>query len=137
MSLYEVVFITRQDLSAEDVDNLSDKLSKVVTDLEGEIISKEYWGLRNLAYKIKKNSRGHYILLNISAKFEAIAELKRIISINESIIRSMIFNVSEHKTPSLLMTSKDAKSYKAGKTVEQKPSEIDSIIDKVVINNLI
>ena len=54
MALYETVFITRQDLTAEDVDGLSDKLSKIITDGKGKILSKEYWGLRNLTYKIKK-----------------------------------------------------------------------------------
>ena len=54
MALYEVVFIARQDLSVEDVDNLSDKFSKIVTDHKGKVVSKEYWGLRTLAYKINK-----------------------------------------------------------------------------------
>ncbi len=137
MALYEVVFIARQDLSAEDVDNLSDKFAKIVTDLKGKIVSKEYWGLRDLAYKINKNPRGHYVLLNVKAEFEAIAEVKRVIGFNEDIIRSNIFKVDAHVSPSLLMVSDDAKSYKAGKVVTHAPSEIDAVIDQVVINNLI
>ncbi|NBV05967.1 MAG: 30S ribosomal protein S6, partial [Proteobacteria bacterium] len=62
MALYETVFIARQDLTAEDVDALSSKLAKIITDANGKLVSKEYWGLRNLAYKVKKNSRGHYVL---------------------------------------------------------------------------
>jgi len=137
MALYEVVFIARQDFSAEDVDNLGDKLSKIITDLKGKVVSKEYWGLRELAYKINKNPRGHYVLLNVDAPFEAIAEVKRVIGFNEDIIRSNIFKVDAHISPSLLMVSTDAKSFKAGKVYTQTPSEFDATIDQIVINNLI
>ncbi len=137
MALYEVVFIARQDLSVEDVDNLSDKFSKIVTDHKGKVVSREYWGLRNLAYKINKNPRGHYILLNVDANFDAIAEVKRVIGFNEDVIRSNIFKVDSHQSPSLLMVSEDAKSYKAGKVFTQVPSEIDATIDQIVINNLL
>jgi small subunit ribosomal protein S6 len=137
MALYEVVFIARQDLSVEDVDNLSDKFSKIVTDHKGKVVSKEYWGLRTLAYKINKNPRGHYILLNVDANFEAIAEVKRVIGFNEDVIRSNIFKVDAHQSPSLLMVSDDAKSYKAGKVFTQAPSDIDATLDQIVINNLI
>ncbi|MFT6105879.1 MAG: small subunit ribosomal protein S6 [Rickettsiales bacterium] len=137
MALYEVVSIARQDFSAEDVDNLSDKFSKIITDNKGKVISKEYWGLRDLAYKINKNNRGHYVLLNIESEFEAIEELKRVIGFDENIIRSNIFKVKQHSTGSLLKVSKDAKEYKAGNIIAQEPSEIDDKIDKIVINNLI
>ncbi|MFT5702899.1 MAG: small subunit ribosomal protein S6 [Rickettsiales bacterium] len=137
MSLYEVVFIARQDLSSEDVDILSDKFSTIITDLKGKIVSKEYWGLRDLAYKIKKNSRGHYILLNIDSEFEAIAELKRIIGFSEDVVRSIILQVKIHQENTLLKVSTDAKSHKAGQIFTQTPSEFDSKIDQIVINNLI
>ena len=137
MALYEVVFIARQDLSVEDVDNLSDKFSKIVTDHKGKVVSKEYWGLRTLAYKINKNPRGHYILLNVDANFDAIAEVKRVIGFNEDVIRSNIFKVDAHQSPSLLMVSDDAKNYKAGKVFTQAPSDIDATLDQIVINNLI
>ena len=137
MALYEVVFIARQDLSAEDVDNLSDKFAKIVIDHKGKIVSKEYWGLRILAYKINKNPRGHYILLNIDADFDGISEIKRVIGFNEDIIRSNVFKVDLHQSPSLLKVSDDAKSYKAGKIFIQTPSGIDDTIDQVVINNIL
>jgi small subunit ribosomal protein S6 len=137
MALYEVVFIARQDFSAEDADNLSDKFTKIITDNKGKVVSKEYWGLRDLAYKINKNNRGHYVLLNIEAEFEAIAELKRVIGFDENIIRSNIFKVDQHSKGSLLKVSEDAKNYKAGNVIAPEPSEIDDKIDKIVINNLI
>ena len=137
MALYEVVFITRQDLSAEDVDNLSDKLSKIITEHKGKVVSKEYWGLKNLAYKINKNTRGHYILLNINSEYAAIKELQRIIGFNEDIIRSNILNVKIHQEPSKLKVSDDAKSFKVNKNPkEEEPSSIDLEIDKITINNI-
>lgn len=132
MPLYETVFIARQDLTAEDVDNLAAKLSKIITNDNGKIVSKEYWGLKNLAYKVKKNSRGHYVLLNIDAQYSAVAELKRIMGFNEDIIRSMIFAVDSHQEESALFVSTTAKDYKAGKiSVKKEPSKADLVLDQV------
>jgi small subunit ribosomal protein S6 len=135
MALYEVVFIARQDLSVEDVDNLSDKFSKIIAEYKGKVVSTEYWGLRNLAYKINKNARGHYIMLNLDASHDAIKELQRVIGFNENVIRSNIFAVKEHQNPSKLKVSKDARDFKAGKISEPAPSLFD--FDKIIINNLI
>ncbi len=135
MALYEVVFIARQDLSVEDVDNLSDKFSQIIVEHKGKIISTEYWGLRNLAYKINKNTRGHYIMLNVDANHDAIKELQRVVGFDESVIRSNIFSVKEHQDPSKLKVSKDARDFKAGKISEAAPSLFD--FDKIIINNLI
>ncbi len=132
MPLYETVFIARQDLTADDVDALTDKLSKIITDEKGKIVSKEYWGLRTLSYKVKKNSRGHYVLLNIDAKYPAVAELKRVMSFNEDIIRSSVFKVEAHEKESPLFMSKTAKDYKAGKvSAKKEPSKIDLVLDQV------
>ncbi len=132
MPLYETVFIARQDLTADDVDALTDKLSKIITDGNGKIVSKEYWGLRNLAYKVKKNYRGHYVLLNIDAEYPAVAELKRVMGYNENIIRSMMFRVEAHQEESPLFISTHAKDYKAGKSPAKKePSKIDLVLDQV------
>lgn len=131
MPLYETVFITRQDLTVEDVDNLTNKLCKIITDGNGKIVSKEYWGLRNLAYIIKKNSRGHYVLINIDAEYPAVQELKRVIKYNENIIRSVLFNVESHSAESLLFVSSDAKDYKNAKQTKKEPSKIDLILDQV------
>jgi small subunit ribosomal protein S6 len=116
MAFYEVVFITRQDLIADDVDNLSDKFSKIVTDNGGKVASKEYWGLRNLSYKIKKNNRGHYVLFNITSEYPAVAELKRVMGFNEDVIRSAVFKVEKHLDQSHLFISVNAKDKPAVKT---------------------
>jgi small subunit ribosomal protein S6 len=134
MPLYETVFITRQDLIAEDVDNLTDKLSKIITDAKGKIVATEYWGLRNLAYKIKKNDRGHYVLLAIDADFAAVAEMNRVMSFNEDIIRKSTFKVDEFSDkPSALALAANAKDYKAGKVQNNNidTSKFDQVIDQI------
>ena len=130
MSLYETVFIARQDLTAEDVDALSNKFAKIITDANGKV-EKEYWGLRNLSFKVKKNSRGHYILLKINSEYPAVAELKRVMGFNEDVIRSATFLVEEHKDESYMFQSANAKDYKAGKIATKKePSKLDLVIDQ-------
>ena len=132
MPLYETVFIARQDLSADDVDTLTSKLSKIITDGNGKIVSKEYWGLRNLAFRVKKNSRGHYVLLNVKADYAIVAELNRVIGYNEDIIRSMTFVVESHQDESPLFGSVNAKDYKVGKAQTKKePSKTDLVLDQV------
>lgn len=132
MALYETIIIARGDLATDDVDALADKLAKVLTDNKGKLVSKEYWGLRKLAYPVKKNSRGHYILLNIDSEYEAVAELKRVISFNEDVIRSLTFKVESHSDESLLFASKTAKDFKAGKVSKKKePSKTDLVLEKV------
>ena len=130
MSLYETVFIARQDLTAEDVDALSNKFAKIITDANGKV-EKEYWGLRNLSFKVKKNSRGHYILLKINSEYPAVAELKRVMGFNEDVIRNATFLVEAHKDESYMFQSISAKDYKAGKIATKKePSKLDLVIDQ-------
>ncbi len=132
MALYETVFIARQDLTVDDVDALSNKLSKIITDGNGKIVSKEYWGLRTLAYKVKKNSRGHYVMFNIDAEYAAVAELNRVIGYNENIIRSLTFAVDAHLAESMLFVSSNAKDYKANKApVKKEPTKLDLVLDQV------
>lgn len=141
MALYETIYIARQDLTADDVDNLSDKLAKIITDGKGKIVSKEYWGLRNMAYKINKNSRGHYVLFNIDAKKEAVAELNRVMSFNEDIIRSTTFvNEFGKFEQSELFVCANAKDYKtaakaASTSKKEVPSKYDAVLDQVQFDN--
>ncbi|MDR3290016.1 MAG: 30S ribosomal protein S6 [Rickettsiales bacterium] len=110
MPFYELVYITRQDLPANDVDNLTVKFSKILEQGKGKVVSKEYWGLRELAYKINKNSKGHYVLLNIDAPYPAVAELERVMGFEENVIRKGIFKIKEiSKEPSKLFVSVNAK----------------------------
>src|SRR5947199_9003370 len=87
MPLYENVFIARQDISGAQVDALADGFTQLIAEQGGEVKKREYWGLRNLAYRMKKNRKGHYVLFNIQAPPAAIADLERTMRINEDVLR--------------------------------------------------
>lgn len=95
MNKYESVLIARQDLGASQVSSLIDSLKDVVSKQGGEVVRVDNWGLKNLAYRIKKNRKGHYVLLNISAPAQAVAEYERVMRVNEDIIRYMTIKVDE------------------------------------------
>ena len=127
-SLYETVFIARQDLSTDDIESLVGKLSKIITDEKGKV-SYEYWGLRNLAFPIKKNNKGHYILLKITSTKQSVIELKRIMGYNENIIRSITFAVNSHsKESSLCVNIKDPNAKKEKK---EENSNLDLILSQI------
>ena len=93
MSLYENIFIARQDISGAQVDTLADTFTELVAANGGEVKKREYWGLRNLTYRMRKNRKGHYVLFNIDAPPAAVAELERTMRINEDVIRYLTIRV--------------------------------------------
>ncbi len=95
MNKYESVLIARQDLGTSQVNSLVDNLKEIVNAQGGEVVRVDNWGLKNLAYRIKKNRKGYYVLLNISAPAQAIAEYERVMRVNEDIIRYMTVKVEE------------------------------------------
>ena len=95
MAFYESVLIARQDLGASQVSSLVSDLSETIKANGGEVVRVDNWGLKNLAYRIKKNRKGHYVVLNISAPAAAIAEYERIMRFNEDVIRYMTVKVDE------------------------------------------
>jgi small subunit ribosomal protein S6 len=95
MPYYENVFIARQDISATQVDSLADAFTATIEGLGGKVAKREYWGLRNLAYKVKKNRKGHYVLLNLDAPADAVLEMERQMRINEDILRYLTVRVEE------------------------------------------
>jgi small subunit ribosomal protein S6 len=106
--LYEHVFLARQDLSQAQVDALAATATEIVESNQGKVTKTETWGLKNLAYKIKRNRKAHFVLLNIEAPAGVIAELERQTSINEDVIRYMSVRVDEHETgPSVQMRKSD------------------------------
>ena len=108
MPLYEHVFIARQDISPAQVEGLTETLAKIVTDNGGTIEKSEYWGLRNLQYKIRKNRKGHYSLFNIEAPADTITELERQERLNDDVLRSMTLRVEEHNPePSPVLSRRD------------------------------
>jgi small subunit ribosomal protein S6 len=105
---YETVFIARQDITANQVEGLVDIFEKVIVDAGGIVPKKESWGLKTLAYKIKKNRKGHYSLMNISAPAEAVHEMERQMRINEDVLRYITIRVDElEENPSVMMRSRD------------------------------
>jgi small subunit ribosomal protein S6 len=93
MALYEHMLIARQDISAQQVDALATHLKTIIENEGGKVEKQEYWGLRSLAYRIKKNRKGHYVLLNVNAPANAITELERQLKINEDVLRYMSVRV--------------------------------------------
>lgn len=107
MAFYENVFIARQEISAAQVDALADQFNTILSENGGAVKKKEYWGLRSLAFRIKKNCKGHYVLLNIDAPPAAVHELERQMRINEDILRFLTIRVDElEEGPSAMMQSR-------------------------------
>ena len=108
MPLYEHTFIARQDISPAQVEGLTETLSNIVKDNGGKIEKSEYWGLRNLQYKINKNRKGHYSLFNIDAPAAVVQELERQEKLNEDILRFMTIRVEElDPEPSPVLSRRD------------------------------
>lgn len=108
MPLYEHVFIARQDISPAQVEGLTETLTKIIAENGGKVEKSEYWGLRNLQYKIKKNRKGHYSLFNISGPAAAVHELERQERINDDVLRALTIRVEEHEEqPSPVLSRRD------------------------------
>ena len=108
MANYESVLIARQDLGASQVSNIVSDLSDIIKKEGGEVVRVDNWGLKNLAYRIKKNRKGHYVVMNIAAPANAIAEFERIMRLNEDIIRYMTVKVDEFSEDSSASNDKDS-----------------------------
>ncbi len=108
MPLYEHVFLARQDLSQAQVDALAATATEIVEANKGKVTKTEAWGLKNLAYKIQRNRKAHFVLLNIDAPAGVIAELERQTKINEDVISWLTIRVDEHEAdPSVMMRKGD------------------------------
>ena len=110
MPYYESVFIARPDISAAQVEALTESLTTITSENGGSVTKYEYWGLKTLTYRIKKNRKGHYSLLNLDAPPAAIKELERNMLLNEDILRFMTIRVDELEVePSIMMRNKGAR----------------------------
>jgi small subunit ribosomal protein S6 len=108
MALYEHIFLARQDVSPTQVEEMTAALTGVITEGGGKVTKSEYWGLKSLSYRIKKNRKAHYTLLNIDAPHQAVAEMERQMGINEDILRFMTIRVDElEEGPSAMMQKRD------------------------------
>jgi small subunit ribosomal protein S6 len=108
MALYEHVYLARQDVSAQQVEALSEQFKGIIESLGGKIEKIEYWGVKSVAYRIKKNRKAHFTLLNIDAPADAVAEMERQMGINEDVIRFLTVRVEElEQGPSAMMRKRD------------------------------
>jgi small subunit ribosomal protein S6 len=104
MPFYEHVFLARQDLSQAQVDALAQTATDIIEKNDGKVTKTETWGLRTLAYKIEKNRKAHYVMLNIDGPTSVVAELERQTAINEDVVRYMTIRVEEpEEGPSVMM----------------------------------
>ena len=108
MALYESVFIARQDISSAQAEALTEQFSQIIGENGGTVSKKEYWGLKSLSFRIKKNRKGHYVLLNIEAPSAAVVEMERNMRINEDVIRYLTVKVEGlEEGPSAMMQGRD------------------------------
>lgn len=104
MSLYETIILYRQDITTDQAEYLTAKSAAIIRDNGGQTVKAEYWGLRNLAYKINKNKKAHYVMLQSDTPHAAVEEMERLMRINEDVLRFVTFAVDELNTEdSLLM----------------------------------
>jgi small subunit ribosomal protein S6 len=110
MALYECVFIARQDISGTQAEALIETFATLIADQGGEVTKREYWGLKNLSFRMKKNRKGHYALMNINAPAPAVHEMERTMKINEDVLRFLTVRVDElEEGPSAAMQSKGSR----------------------------
>ncbi len=115
MTTYEHVFIARQDVSPQQVDALLETFKGVISEGGGQVGKTEYWGLRNMAYRIRKNRKGHYVLMNIDAAPATVKEMERQMGIHEDILRFMTLRTGAmDEKPSAMMSARDDRGPRPG-----------------------
>jgi small subunit ribosomal protein S6 len=104
MPLYEHVYLARQDASTQQVEELTTQLKGVIEGLGGTISKNEYWGVKSLSYRLRKNRKAHFTLLNVNGPPAAINEIERLERLNEDVLRYLTIRVEEHEEgPSAMM----------------------------------
>ena len=123
MAFYEGVFIARQDASSAQVEGLQDTFAALIEENGGKVTKREYWGLRNIAYRMKKNRKGHYVLFNIDAPSEAINELDRQLRLNEDVLRHLVVGVEEldEEQSVMLQKGRDERPRRGGDRPDRGP----------------
>ena len=126
MALYEHVFISRQDLTSLQTEDLIKQYSDILKNNGGKVIGHEYWGLKTLAYKINKNRKGHYSLIKSDSPPSAAQEMERLMKLNEDIMRVLTIKVQKHEDgPSIMMRSKSkSEEYSPEQTEKSETQEL-------------
>ncbi len=126
MPFYEHVLITRPDISPQQVDTLVEEVTNQINAAGGKVAKTEYWGLRNLAYRIKKHRKAHYSLLNIEVSAPAMTEVERQLKINEDVLRYLTIKVEElDNEPSVILARREKEEKKAKARAEFAASEFE------------
>jgi small subunit ribosomal protein S6 len=124
MRFYETVFIARQDVTANQVESLAQQYTAVINDHGGEVSKTEFCGLRSLAYPIKKNKKGHYVLLNIAVESNGIKEMERQMHLNEDVLRYLTVRVDMlDKAPSAMMQNRNYREDQRNTSYDDLDSE--------------
>jgi small subunit ribosomal protein S6 len=126
MALYEHIYLARQDISPQQVEIMTGQFKNIVTSLGGTVGKVEYWGVKSLAYRIKKNRKAHFTLLNIDAPPAAIAELERQERINEDVLRILTLRVEElEEGPSAQLRKRDDDGERGAERGDRRPPRGD------------
>jgi small subunit ribosomal protein S6 len=132
LAYYENVFIARQDISSVQVEGLTETFTKVISDNEGKIVNTESWGLRTLAYRIKKNRKGHYVMFHIDAPAAAIHEMERQMRINENVLRYLTIKIDAFdEGPSVMMASRARDERPSQTPAATAPEEATAAAEKI------
>ena len=108
MPLYEHVYLARQDVSAQQVDELTAQFKGVIEQMGGKIAKTEYWGVKSLSYRMRKNRKAHFTLMNVDAPAAALTEVERLERLNEDVLRFLTVRVETHEEgPSAMMRKVD------------------------------
>jgi len=114
MACYELIYILRPDVSTTQVDSAAEKITKFITDKGGKVASTEQWGLRTLAYKIRKHRKGYYTMLNLDMPGDIINPLEHMLKLNEDVIRFMTVKVEQlEEGPSIIMRKRKDESFES------------------------
>jgi small subunit ribosomal protein S6 len=121
MALYEHVFLARQDVSAQQVETMTETFKGVIEAAGGQVTKIEYWGVKSLAYRIKKNRKAHFALMNISAPAAGLAEMERQMKINEDLVRFMTIKVEAlEEGPSAMMQRREREERRDRERAERR-----------------
>jgi small subunit ribosomal protein S6 len=121
MPFYEHVFMARQDVSAQQVESMTELYKGVIEAAGGQVTKIEYWGVKSLAYRIKKNRKAHFALMNISAPAAGVAEMERQMKINEDLVRFMTIKVEAlEEGPSAMMQRREREERRDRERAERR-----------------
>jgi small subunit ribosomal protein S6 len=135
MPYYENVFIARQDISSAQIETITDSMVTLIDETGGRVSRREYWGVRSLAYRMKKNKKGHYVLLNFEAPSSTVLEMERQMRLNEDILRILTIKTDDlPEEPSVVMANRGERSRyrdRPERNEERAPHRPDSTEDEV------